>query len=1149
MVSASLVQEMSLTAWASVVYPLVIATAIWLWLCSTAAHSNPAQSWPISEGSTQTTRGVRLFQVNPELDETQTDVDIIAIHGLNTKSPDTWTWRRQKSLQAPLGRANQPEEDGVNWLQDPRMLPAKVGSARIFTCDWPAELLQPVNLVQKRIDEYARLLLDGIQRQLSAENSAGKDRPLFFIASCLGGIILIQALVHANNEQSNYLPLRRATRGIVFLATPFHGTSFKDVAAWAEPSLKAWASFRGRKMSKLLEAVKGPTFDLDFLVRQFTQLCLDKKHPCDVFTFYELGLTSLPGKVLPWLPVSLRREKLVSFVKPQSLVLADLCKLVDSFSANLQIVPEPLSLDRPHVLTNKFEKPECKDYEKVAGKIEDLLRKIREGSPLKQADAWIRDKHYIQDRLQIERLSGVLLPMEQCFINLAIVEQARKTEDRLQDGSEVTGIAPKSSPFSLHTRLGVETPSKAIQVQLSTIFNPRERNGGEITPRRILIRGRAGVGKTTLCKKVVHDFTRHGTWGTLFDRILWVPLRNLKERSQPGYNLGLLFEHEYFWNRPERRGGLIDALSCATEDGRTLFVLDGLDEVSDLLDPDHVMSRFLESLLNQSNVIITTRPYATLPQTLAALDLELETVGFYPNQVKEYLQIILRDSQKAHQIWSFLQGRPLMKDLVCIPVQLDALCFVWTEGFESEADLDTMTGIYRAIEQKLWKKDVPRLDKTHDGKLVRKNQLRNSGIEAFIEQESCFLDGLAFTTLHNDVINFEPKLLNEAFARFAPSLLVDKTIPGLSFLRTSPSPTGIRQNCHFLHLTYQEYFAARYFVRQWKASPSKRLRLNSRGSDDTDPTPIEYLRMYKYTARYDILWRFVAGLLDTDGRVKDFFNVIEEEPLDLLGCTHQWLIIHCLSEVAQPPSSEPPPSSFASLQRKLEDHLVIWLLFECQSQRQCFMAGEAELPPQVLCQALQDANDEGRMKLVRGMRIRHSVPSTVADLLISFLKSDTPNQLKVSILDILGRHSQALDGVLQHIVARLNDSDGYVRRATVEALAAQGQLPDEVLQHIAARLNDSDADVREAAVEALLSRTNLPIKIIAPYLKTLYRLLFDDNWRVNICWPTSISESYLQVNQSGLVRWSGWTEHFVLVIREIAGDLGVPLESKGYVRV
>jgi hypothetical protein len=60
--------------------------------------------------------------------------------------------------------------------------------------------------------------------------------------------------------------------------------------------------------------VKGSTFELETLVRKFTQLCQDKEHPCQVFNFYEKGKTSLTLQVFPWLPVWLRQEKQVRIV-------------------------------------------------------------------------------------------------------------------------------------------------------------------------------------------------------------------------------------------------------------------------------------------------------------------------------------------------------------------------------------------------------------------------------------------------------------------------------------------------------------------------------------------------------------------------------------------------------------------------------------------------------------------------------------------------------------------------------------------------------------------------------------------------------------------------------------------------------------------
>jgi len=244
----------------------------------------------LSAATTEPQPRRRLHQVYPsESCETETDVDIIAIHGLDTKSPDTWLWRDKQRPEAPP----------VDWLRDQQMLPSVVGNARIFTCDWPADLFESPDMLQRTIGEFALCLLSSIKGRPAARRGGGRhvgpdELPIVFVASCLGGIILLKALSMAQSG-GEYRSVLTGTRGVVFLATPFRGTSFQDVAEWAEPGLRIWASIRGQKVSNLLENVKRPTFDLGDLVHGFADL--QREHGYQISTFYELGYTNLYDKV------------------------------------------------------------------------------------------------------------------------------------------------------------------------------------------------------------------------------------------------------------------------------------------------------------------------------------------------------------------------------------------------------------------------------------------------------------------------------------------------------------------------------------------------------------------------------------------------------------------------------------------------------------------------------------------------------------------------------------------------------------------------------------------------------------------------------------------------------------------------------------
>ncbi|QYS93900.1 NACHT nucleoside triphosphatase [Trichoderma simmonsii] len=1033
-------------------------------------------------------RGVSLTQVYPSpAADAETDIDIIAIHGLDTKSLDTWVWKSK----LPYG--------DVNWLASPQMLPGRVGRARIFTCDWPSDLFEQPDLIQKTTEEFARLLLAGIsQRPLpKSSHSKRKDPPIVFVASCLGGIILMNALLIADHTLSEYTVIRRSTRGIVFLATPFRGTSFQDVANWAEPGLRAWALIRGQKVSNLLDSVKGSTFHLEELVRSFTQLCQDKDYPCQVSTFYETGMTNLHRKFpLSWLVPSLLMNQ---FCLPKPLV--------DSSSATLDIVPHPLPLARCHIMMNKFEDPEDPDYRCVAAKIEQILSSIRTNSLLEDADSWIRSKHYTADKLKIERLSGDSLSMDQCYINLVVVEQ------RDQDASRSKGGYGTTSPFSLFNRQKVETPEKAAQVELAAIFNERKgRDGNLIQPRRILIRGRAGVGKTTLCKKIVHEFTR-GTWSewnNLFDRVLWVPLRNLKlkeRREIAGYNFEQLFAHEYFSLSSEksefaRELFLAYELGLKTKNSRTLFLLDGLDEVSQDLG-EGSMSDFLDELLKQPNVIITSRPSGKM---LLGMDLELETIGFYPDQVKEYIEKVFTnpktietDMGTVNKVWTFLQNHWLIQGLVRIPIQLDALCYSWKD---IRSDMPTtMSALYQTIELSLWKKDILRLKKIHGENPVTASHIQAASrqkIEDFVKDEIFFLERLAFTGLHDDVIEFEQNHLNcisDSIRNFLP----DKIVPCLSFLRTSdPSSEDCNRSYHFIHLTFQEYFAARYFVRQWLAeAPLNCIELSSGKIDKSEP--VKFFQKHKYTARYDILWRFVAGLLDSKreedgGKIQEFFQKIEEEPLDFLGPTHQRLVMHCLSEVLSN-----FPTRFG-----LEQHLAKWLVFEGEFTESEILhpASEIEFPEQSLSTAFRQGSHEVKAKILQSLKKRPTFPTSIIEEVVSWLEHDKGFS-RTSTITALTQLSLPVE-ILNSVAARLKDKMGFIRKVAAIVLAQQAGLPNQILEDLTAQLKDEDKAARLAAIEAL-GRQSLPNEI----LMDIVTLFEDEDWEIRRATATALNRQTL----------------------------------------
>ena len=94
---------------------------------------------------------------------------------------------------------------------------------------------------------------------------------------------------------------------------------------------------------------------------------------------------------------------------------------------------------------------------------------------------------------------------------------------------------------------------------------------------------------------------------------------------------------------------------------------------------------------------------------------------------------------------------------------------------------------------------------------------RQSKISNSIKAELHLLEFLTFTRIYNDIIDFSLEyrdIIYEQFNLTNTNILLDKILARLSFLRTSdPSLKDRDRNYHFLYLTFQEYFTARYFIR------------------------------------------------------------------------------------------------------------------------------------------------------------------------------------------------------------------------------------------------------------------------------------------------------------------------------------------------
>ena len=354
------------------------------------------------------------------------------------------------------------------------------------------------------------------------------------------------------------------------------------------------------------------------------------------------------------------------------------------------------------------------------------------------------------------------MDIDEVYVQLTLLRDDRKlagtTKERLQDYSEL---------FASH--------------------------GHHLIPKRILVYGRPGIGKSTLTKKLAVDWSRGNK--EILNKFAVVLLIKLRDVCNTQDFCAMLKKAELLSaDNPMVFSQLCDYILRNQQ--KVLLILDGYDEYSaERSSP--VDQIWKGSQLRDCTLLVTTRPRKK-DELRPGSHAQFEINGFDQWQVETFAFKILLDQTEVLKFMDFLGERDLW-DLAEIPLLLLMLVLTW-EVSDYQGPSTSRANLYNSFCQTLLDHVTA---KASDETFRSMDEYR---------EDLAKLGELAWQALLNDCLYFKLSNVPKDIRLFLDKF-IDFGFLQTSNLSKSPRPEKL---AFFLHKSVQEFLAASFLVRDLK---------------------------------------------------------------------------------------------------------------------------------------------------------------------------------------------------------------------------------------------------------------------------------------------------------------------------------------------
>ena len=361
-------------------------------------------------------------------------------------------------------------------------------------------------------------------------------------------------------------------------------------------------------------------------------------------------------------------------------------------------------------------------------------------------------------------------------------------------------------------------------------------------PKRILIEGAPGIGKTVLVKEIAYR------WGNKellqhIELMLLIYLRDPRLREIKSVKQLL-----QLFTSTKTATDVADYLQEYNGSG-VAFVIDGFDEYPSSLQHSSLIVDIIRGeVLHKAMVVVTSRPIATV-SLHDHVDRRIDILGFAKEEREQYIMQSLSDCpEKEDELFKYLKRQPTINGFCYVPLHLAVLLYLFQQGGKLPETLTEMNEsfIIHTVHRHLIRHKSSSL-----GALNKLTDLPKPILNVVYK-----ISQVAFKGLQENQLVFTLDEIREIF----PSIVdTPGAINGFGLLQTvqhyPQQGAGKIASFNFLHYTMQEFLAAFHV------------------STLSDEEQSSLMEKTFWSERFNFMWMMYVGIVGTKSKLfNDFIS-------------------------------------------------------------------------------------------------------------------------------------------------------------------------------------------------------------------------------------------------------------------------------------